>query len=826
MANWWESAPVVEDKSTTSSTPEWLKNAPLVEQQEPRSVTITPDRQRAAPIGEGERQAVADKALVEKMGGSATEAALMSGANMALFNIPSHVAARYRASKEGRPYAEVYKEQKEYEAALSRYFPKASTAGDVVGFGAGMFVPLGPLAKVGQATGAIGAKLGPSVGRVAEIAGTSAAASGVSSAIESGDVQDALKSAGIGAAAGAGLGAAGQKFSNWLSRKPDAFVDGKPTQETLDAFKAAFGEKLSPEDLNLASEKVMGVLSQKGPSKASMVEALALEEGLPVSRALSTGTRPSEAAAPYAEKARVEAQDKLRENLAGVIGKPGEVSVPSALLEAEAARRAKASGQFEAIKETPGEFVSGQRIVEKPLAEGEAPRAKPAYTQQRYDLGDLIEENVRKSLAQAEINFPSNLASEPGYDKAAAAQRYLFDKFRSDTMPIGGRESPWDLKNIMFIHQQLNVFGRAAGDSKERAAVSAIRRGYEDAINDAVAQKLFTGDGAAFVEAWAKSKKDWADYRRDFYPSKSVEAAGFNSILKSMVDENGKLVSDLNPSLERAANFAVNSTVINKKIGQTILDRLENVLGKDSDAMTALNQQIRQKMLDVGGDLSKAPKAIEKFLSPENIDLAKRVLPPRDGMTTGQQISQLRRIKVLMEKLNASSMPDEQKQSFLLRALRGLPTLIGGALGYPHGMVATAAAALAGKSLGDIGEGIAKSRQVGAEAFGAPVYKQPFEMPAVPEISGVPSILQPRFMPSVRNVETFEDPANYQLPPMVPARPGRADGGKVMGAEGHADRLVAMAEKAKHNLGKETKPLLNAPDEHIAKALEIANRHI
>ena len=320
MANWWESAPVVEEKSTTSSTPEWLKNAPLVEQQEPRSVTITPDRQRAAPIGEGERQAVADKALVEKMGGSATEAALMSGANMALFNIPSHVAARYRASKEGRPYAEVYKEQKEYEAALSRYFPKASTAGDVVGFGAGMFVPLGPLAKVGQATGAIGAKLGPSVGRVAEIAGTSAAASGVSSAIESGDVQDALKSAGIGAAAGAGLGAAGQKFSNWLSRKPDAFVDGKPTQETLDAFKAAFGEKLSPEDLNLASEKVMGVLSQKGPSKASMVEALALEEGLPVSRALSTGTRPSEAAAPYAEKARVEAQDKLRENLAGVIG--------------------------------------------------------------------------------------------------------------------------------------------------------------------------------------------------------------------------------------------------------------------------------------------------------------------------------------------------------------------------------------------------------------------------------------------------------------------------------------------------------------------------
>ena len=47
-----------------------------------------------------------------------------------------------------------------------------------------------------------------------------------------------------------------------------------------------------------------------------------------------------------------------------------------------------------------------------------------------------------------------------------------------------------------------------------------------------------------------------------------------------------------------------------------------------------------------------------------------------------------------------------------------------------------------------------------------------------------------------------------------------------MSAEAHADRLVGMAERAKNMLGKETKPLLNTPDEHVAKALEIANRHI
>jgi hypothetical protein len=829
MANWWESAPVVEEKSTASSTPDWLKNVPVVE-QEPRSVTITPDRQRAAPIGEGERQAVADKALVDKRGGTATEAGFMAGANMALFNIPSHVAAAYRAKKEGRPYEQVYKEQKEYEAALNRQFPTASTVGDVAGFGAGMFVPLGPLAKVGQAAGYVGSKIGPTAGRVAEIAGISGAASGASSLIEQGkvdkdSVQEALKSAGIGTAAGAGLGVAGQKFSNWLSRKPDAFVDGKPTPETIQAFKSAFGDKLSPQDLDLASERVMGILGQKGPSKASMYEALAAEEGLPKSRALVTGTRPSEAAAPYAEKARVGAEEKLRESLSGIIGKeqPG-VSIPGAIKSAAEEAEAKAADLLNAAKKAQGEFVPGKRWVEKPLAEGEAARAKPLYTQQEYNLGNLVNENVRKTLSQSEIGFPTNFASEPGYQKAADAQRYLFNTFAGDTPPIGG--SQWDLRNIMHVNEQLNSFWKGATNAKERAAIGAMKIGYENAVNEAVTQKLFTGDGAEALKLWKQGREDWAKYKKTFFPERVVEARAFNEIISSMYDTNGRLAETLNPALEKAANAALNGGAISPKFGEALLDRLEKVVGKDTDTMKAIYQNLRQKMLTpTNGELKNVPSAIDKFLSPDNLPLAKRILAQEGDKTPEQQISQLRRIKTLVEKLNASSMPDEQKHSFFLRALRGVPTLVGAALGYPHGIIATGAAALAGKSLGDIGEGLAKSAQIGAEQFGAPVFKQPFEVPSV-RIPGAPEFLQPKFMPSVRNVETVEDPANYQLPPMVPDRPGRAAGGKVMNAEAHADRLVAMAERAKNKHSESTKPLLNAPDEHIAKALEIANRHI
>jgi len=56
-------------------------------------------------------------------------------------------------------------------------------------------------------------------------------------------------------------------------------------------------------------------------------------------------------------------------------------------------------------------------------------------------------------------------------------------------------------------------------------------------------------------------------------------------------------------------------------------------------------------------------------------------------------------------------------------------------------------------------------------------------------------------------------------------RTGRATGGRV-GVDVEADALVRAAERAKKSFNKTTEPLLNAPDNHIAKALEVANKAI
>jgi hypothetical protein len=77
--------------------------------------------------------------------------------------------------------------------------------------------------------------------------------------------------------------------------------------------------------------------------------------------------------------------------------------------------------------------------------------------------------------------------------------------------------------------------------------------------------------------------------------------------------------------------------------------------------------------------------------------------------------------------------------------------------------------------------------------------------------------------------ETSSNPPD-QLPPLTISGPGnrtgRATGGRIGSHDAAADRLVRMADAAKKNIGKQTESILNAPDEHVVKALAVANRNL
>lgn len=58
------------------------------------------------------------------------------------------------------------------------------------------------------------------------------------------------------------------------------------------------------------------------------------------------------------------------------------------------------------------------------------------------------------------------------------------------------------------------------------------------------------------------------------------------------------------------------------------------------------------------------------------------------------------------------------------------------------------------------------------------------------------------------------------------ARPQRASGGRIQSVEYGADALIRAADLAKKKNGMQTEQILSAPDEHVVKALKVANHHI
>lgn len=69
--------------------------------------------------------------------------------------------------------------------------------------------------------------------------------------------------------------------------------------------------------------------------------------------------------------------------------------------------------------------------------------------------------------------------------------------------------------------------------------------------------------------------------------------------------------------------------------------------------------------------------------------------------------------------------------------------------------------------------------------------------------------------------------AAYSIPSVLSDRPERKAGGRVgTSHEDAADRLVNAAERAKKEISRGTESLLDTPDDHVAAALEIANRSI
>jgi len=738
---------------------------------------------RPAPkLTSGEQQALSDEAKVKAAEGivpEAVKAGTYSALNTALFSAPSHAVALKTYLSGDRPYSEVYKEQKDYEEALARRSPTASKVGTGAGFVGGLAVPLGPLARAGQAAkAAVAPKMGELAGRAAEASTTGALLSGAGSYIESGGPASteegagakALRDAAVGAGAGAVLGPAIGGIASRLAKGP-AVVDaaGDLSPAAMRAVEEAFGKRLSPDDIQRIRPQLEEVMGQKGISVAAAKEALLKAEGIQAGKSMVTGKRPPESAAPAAEEAAIAAREKIAEAGQAMAGpRPPESAVAKALYETERDYYKMAKDQYDKTFSHPGYFAE--------------------------DFSDLVMPSVVKELNSRSL--PTEYSRLPQFTYAPQAMK-LLNEVGAGNMPLN---QPINMRNLDEVSKGLNtLWAKASGE--DRVAIQAMKKGFMDSIDEGVKSNLFYGNGAQVIADMQRSRDLWSIYRQTFY-GKDAANQVFRKALEKFKEPDGSMTAFPDAAAAETAQAVINSNLLKGNMGAQVYAKLEGALGRGSPGMEAVDRYIKNYAFDFQNNLAGLPKKVDSFLAPENLSLAKKVFTPAE-------ISQMRRLSEATKIINARKVSDDEKEGLFVKAAKRVaPAVIGGIAGSFHGIPGSILGSMAAESLGSGVRGLAKSVQIGAEKAGAPVVR--------------PEVVIPAPVRNVPGMYPVEQETGYGLPP---DRMGRASGGKV-NAEGHADRLVAMAEKAKHNLGKETKPLLNAPDEHIAKALEIANRHI
>jgi hypothetical protein len=769
-ANPWDAFPVVSKKEAT------------------KKIATTP----------GQKQSVADEELVAKSRGmipDEVKAGLYAAGESGAFNLPSHAAAAYTAYTEKKPYTEAYQEQRAYEEALKRQSPTGAAIGTGAGFVGGMLTPLGPIGTAAKAAKlATAAKFGETAGKMAEGAVIGSALSGISGTLRDLDVREGLKDAAIGAGLGAALQPVVGSLSRYLTKMPKVLDEaGNLTDEAKAVVQRAFKGKISPEesDAFIASfqDKLVEKFQKKGATEAAAKEALLEKEGIKPTRSMVTGEAAPKAAEDITAGAAQKAEEKLAARGEELAGRPVEEgALAEALHKKMGEERAAASEPFKKMANLESKL--------------------DFFTEESFGL---FMPAIQKRLHADQKPISAEDLGNAGYTQAAKAFKFLEEGIAAGNLPLKDINTGVDIANIANFEatrRALNNFSQAA-KGPDRAAMSNIRKGFDDAYDEALTRRMFTGDADAVKAQLEAARNGWKDFKARFSDKYQPSGTKFTSAINEMIDKTtGQFLENPTAGAFLSANQVLASGLINPRLGLATFERLEKAFGAGSPEMKLVEDQIRSKILRPEKGMSDIPKNIDKFLS-ENRAIAERVFNGRDG---NPSIIDLRRFSEAVKIINERPIPQKEKDLKILAVGEKLLKWgVSGAAGYMSGIPAGLATYI-GSTGAEKGVGAVRSAiQRGAERAGAPSERPAVSLPLLPagtEIRG-----------PVRTLAPFESSGEEEgYGPPMEVRTQRATGGRI------SDTLVKAAEAAKRSITNETKPLLDAHDNHIAHALEVANR--
>jgi hypothetical protein len=617
--------------------------------------------------------------------------------------------------------------------------------------------------------------------------------------------RDTLHQALLGAGLGAGAQAALPAISRYLSKGPKLIDDvtKEPTKETIATLEQAFGkDRYTPEELKAFVEKIQPLVKEKGGlSPAVAREGKLAEMDIKGTRSMATGEAPLPAAEEVAKYGAAQAQEKLGAKARELIGKePGATEIAESLHKGALGAQREVSEAYEGMRKLSGQIT---------------PQAEKLIKNTPKGQGELLT-NIQEALQVQ--NLPTTFGKGEGFKKARQAMQWM------EKYPISGNyihDEGLSVRNIEAINQQLNRYYRAArGKPEDQMAISVMKDAFNNTVRKYVGDPntFKGGDGKAVLKAIDDARDSFAKMKDIYAPSTSsgAGAAEFNRVMDQFAKTaSGKVKDNLQQGSLNAAQETVDKYLIDKKVGLAFYDRLQKALGKDSDGMKAVNQQIKTKLLGTDVGPRKIAERIDDFMK-ESPELAGKVF-------TTQERYQLKTLSDNLKTIYSSAKPNEQKDNLALRALSHLSSLgLGIIVGSVHGPVAGTAAAAGAEALKSAGRGVARELAKASESRGAPKFQKP--LPKYMEgrsPAGVGARSVPLTEDTVIGPKSGKEPTYAEPQPLPPLTIRRATGGRVGGI---AAKLMADVERARKEVSGKTKVLLNADDTHIARALEVANR--
>ena len=664
-------------------------------------------------------------------------------------------------------------------------------------------------ALAGQAAGLVGGAkatpvIAPTRGPAVSGALTGALYGGISGGAQEGSLIDAIKGAGIGAVGGAALAPVAERMASGLTRM---FTGGRPVIDdagnlTAEAVTIARNAGYSPDEIQLLAPQLRQVFEERGLTPAAAREARFREFGVEPKRGMVTD-----------DSVQLAKEQKLGS------------------YEPQAAQMGQAAETFVGGPQAPLR-ESVDAAVERGLTGAASLKGQidRAYERARTlaGTGGFSKESITDVGERLRTNWASDprtmnlYANEAAADAAKRLDIVLGVPLPSNIPGVGNVTN----RTFEAVEGGRRVLNDALANAKsnvDRAALRKLIDDFDDHIESSINSGAFSGDQAT-LQAWKDARKLFSEYQRKYGVRKSGEESG--SLFKAVLEGNksSEDVAKMMFSFSRDGDPAMKSTALKTWY------QLRRALGPNSPEMENITKSFVQEMMT---PLQANPKGfaqvanqIDNFLKGNAASFSRKVLTPEERAGLARYATMMRQ---------AAKSPDPTTDPKLGVLATGFFSAAPAALStaaYAIGALEPITATIlgmGGSAISTVGA-IKGSEALARRAANAPPVEVPrgYKFPS----ARVAPVLGTQAIPGLEQtvppvVEEFK--RRQQLAPeeqrAFGGRIGRATGGRV-GADVEAEALIRAAERAKKNFNKTTEPLLNAPDNHIAKALEVANRAI